>query len=275
MELVMWLTQGVVDIVKSEYKAKERLFEQNGIEVLDSGYFGKILVAGDKALYCERDSMMRHEIAAHTAMCSHEEPGRVLVIDGGDGAIAAELLKHKDITVDIVERDGGIVAAAKAFGRYDRALDDTRVSLTIGDTLAFLAEAKEKTYDIVILNRFDEIYLDDKSVMAHVNRILTEKGLVVMDAGSQLFDMEGHKKVLSTLCREFKIVMPFRYTSMIRTGGEQWFALGSKFFHPTADVNLQRADLTDGVEWYNSDIHIAQFALPTATFNLLREYIKR
>ena len=138
-----------------------------------------------------------------------------------------------------------------------------------------LADMEEGAYDIVIINRFDEIYLDDAAVMADVNRILTPKGLVVMDASSQLFDMAGHKEVLSALDAHFKIVMPFRYVSMVRTGGEQWFALGSKFYHPTADINLQRADLTDGFAWYNSDIHIAQFALPTATFELLKEYIRR
>jgi len=271
----MWLTQGVVDIVKNEYKVKEKVFEQGGVEVYNSGYFGKIIVSNGKALYCEHDSMIRHEIAAHTAMCSHEEPKRVLVVDGGDGAIAAELLKHKDITIDVVERDANIVDAAKVFGCYDKALEDERVNLIIEDTVQFLGNAKDGAYDIVIINRFDEVYLNDKAVMAHVNRILSEKGLVVMDASSQLFDMAGHKEVLSAFCCEFKIVMPFRYTSMVRPGGEQWFALGSKFFHPTADVNLQRADLTDGFKWYNSDIHVSQFALPTATFNLLKAYIKR
>jgi len=69
--------------------------------------------------------------------------------------------------------------------------------------------------------------------------------------------------------------MPFCYTSMVRVGGERWFAMGSRFFHPTADINLQRADLTDGFEYYNSDLHIARFALPTSTFENLKEYIKR
>jgi len=271
----MWLTQGVVDIIKSEYKVKEKLFDQGGVEVFDSGYFGKILVSDGKALYCEHDSRFRHEIAVHTAMCSYEEPKRVLVVDGGDGAIVAELLKHKDTTIDAIERDVNIVEAAKVFGCYDKALENERVNLTIEDTVQFLGNAKDGAYDIVIINRFDEIYLNDKAIMAHINRILCEKGLVVMDASSQLFDMAGHKEVLLAFCKEFKIVMPFRYTSMVRPGGEQWFALGSKFYHPTADANLQRADLTDGFEWYNSDIHIAQFALPTATFNLLKEYIKR
>ncbi len=39
--------------------------------------------------------------------------------------------------------------------------------------------------------------------------------------------------------------------------------LASKYYHPTADINLQRADLTDGFEVYNSDLHVASFALPT------------
>ncbi|WP_457596379.1 spermine/spermidine synthase domain-containing protein [Hydrogenimonas sp.] len=271
----MWLTQGVVDLVKYEVKTKEKIFERGGVEVFDSGYFGKILVADDTALYCEHDSAMRHEIVAHTAMCSHEEPRSVLVLDGGDGALAHELLKHKEVTITVVERDEAIVEAGRAMGLYARALEDERVDFVIGDTLAYLAEAKEGSFDIVILNRFDEIYYDEKAPMAHIARILTEKGLVVADASSQLFDMAGHKEVLSALGNEFKIVMPFRYTSMVRTGGEQWLALGSKFFHPTADVNLQRADLTDGFTWYNSDVHVAQFALPTATFQLLREYIRR
>jgi spermidine synthase len=271
----MWLTQGVVDIVKNEYRVKEKLFDQDGVAVFDSGYFGKILVEDDRALYCEHDSAMRHEAMVHTAMCTHEEPKRVLVVDGGDGAAAAELLKHKDVSIDVIERDADIVDAAKAFGRYTEALESPRVNLEVCDTLAFLADAEEGSYDILFFNRFDELYLDDRAVMAHALRVLTEKGLVVMDASSQLFDMAGHKAVLAALCGEFKIVMPFRYTSMVRTGGEQWFAMGSRFFHPTADINLQRADLTDGYTWYNSDLHIAQFALPTATFDLLKEYVKR
>ena len=271
----MWLNQGVVELVKYEMKVKDKIFEQDGVEVFDSGYFGKILVRDDLALYCEHDSAMRHEALVHTAMCTHEEPKRVLVLDGGDGAAVHELLKHEGITVDVVEEDEDLIEAAEAMGLYADALATEGVTLHRGDTLKFLADADAASYDIVILNRFDELYYNDAAPMAHINRILSEKGLVVADASSQLFDMAGHKEVLAALCREFKIVMPFHYTSMVRTGGEQWLAMGSKFFHPTADINLQRADLTDGYTWYNSDLHIAQFALPTARFEQLREYIKR
>jgi spermidine synthase len=255
-------------------KMDARLFDQDGVEVFKSAYFGKVLVADDVALYGEHDAAMRHEAMVHTAVCTHADPKRVLVIDGGDGALAHELLKHADLTIDIVERDRDMPDAAAAMGLYAEALQDDRVRLQVGDPIANLADTAAGTYDIVLINRLDGLYFDTPDFMQGVDRVLAEKGLVVTEAGSQLFDMPMHKRVLERL-GIFKIVMPFRYTSMVRTGGEQWLAMGSKFYHPTADINLQRADLTDGYTWYNADLHIAQFALPTVTFELLRGYVKR
>ncbi len=271
----MWLTQEAGDIAKSEYGVKEIIFEKGAVKVYGSGYFGKILVRGEKALYCEHDSAMRHEIMAHTAMCTHEEPARVLVIDGGDGALAHELLKHKGVRIDIVERDADMVEAASAMGLYAGAMENDRVDLKVADPGGFLAAAEDGCYDIVLVNRFEDIDFGDSEFFAQIERVLSEKGIVVTDSSSQLFDMAGHKASLSALCKGYKIAMPFCYTSMVRLGGEQWFAMGSRFFHPTADINLQRADLTDGLEYYNSDVHIARFALPTSTFENLKEYIKR
>ncbi len=271
----MWLTQEVGEIARSEYKAKEKLFEKDGAEVYDSAYFGKIFLVGGKALYCEHDSAMRHEVMAHTAMCTHEEPKRVLVIGGGDGALAHELLKHKEVKIDIIERNEAVKEAANAAGLFANALEADRVDLVIGEAVETISGREDGVYDIIFLNRFDEIEFDDETLFKEIDRVLGEKGLVVTDASSQLFDMAGHKAALGALCRSFKIVMPFVYTSMVRPGGESWLAMGSRFFHPTADINLQRADLTDGFTYYNSDLHIARFALPTGTFEQLKEYVKR
>ncbi len=271
----MWLTQEIDGIVRSEYRAKEKIFEKDGVEIYDSGYFGKIVAMGGRALYCEHDSAMRHEVMAHTAMCTHEEPERVLVIGGGDGALAHELLKHKDVKIDIVEPNGAMPEAASAAGLYAKALEADRVDLVTGDPAETLSKAQEGSYDIIFLNRFEDIDFEDEALFGAIEQALGEKGLVVTDASSQLFDMAGHKRALGALCKGFKIVMPFSYTSMVRPEGECWLVMGSRFFHPTADINLQRADLTDGYTYYNSDLHIARFALPTATFEQLKEYVKR
>jgi spermidine synthase len=38
--------------------------------------------------------------------------------------------------------------------------------------------------------------------------------------------------------------------------------LCSKEYHPTADINLQRADMIDGLSYYNCNVHPAAFAMP-------------
>jgi len=51
--------------------------------------------------------------------------------------------------------------------------------------------------------------------------------------------------------------------------------LASRFYHPTADINLQRADLTEGFAYYNSDIAIAAFSVPTFVYKEYLGIIKR
>jgi len=56
------------------------------------------------------------------------------------------------------------------------------------------------------------------------------------------------------------LLCPYRYERGIDDGKlvTQYLMLASRFYHPTADINLQRADLTDGYAYYNSDIAIAK-----------------
>ena len=58
--------------------------------------------------------------------------------------------------------------------------------------------------------------------------------------------------------------MPYRYEDD-NDGvlNMQNLLLLSNSAHPTADINLQRADLTDGFNYYNCDIAIGAFSLST------------
>ena len=53
----------------------------------------------------ERDEFVYHEMIAHVPLLTHPNPKRVLIVGGGDGAAAREVLKHpnveKIILVDI------------------------------------------------------------------------------------------------------------------------------------------------------------------------------
>ena len=76
------------------------------------------------------------------------------------------------------------------------------------------------------------------------------------------------KKDLTLLGNNFWIAMPysFSHSTMI---------LGSKKYHPTADLNLHRADFLENMEYYSSDIHLATFVFPAKIHKELTGFAKR
>ena len=77
------------------------------------------------------------------AALAHPEPERALVVGGGDGGSAEELLKHPSIeSVTLAEIDGAVVDIARKYlQRVHRgALDDPRLALRIEDGFAFVRD---------------------------------------------------------------------------------------------------------------------------------------
>lgn len=74
---------------------------------------GRMLVL-DGALQCaERDEAGYHEMITHVPLCrlgAASGPGkRALIIGGGDGGAAREILRHDDVAaVDLVDIDGEV-----------------------------------------------------------------------------------------------------------------------------------------------------------------------
>jgi len=108
-----------------------------------------------------------------------------------------------------------------------------------------LDDFEERSFDVIICDEFD----------IKAQRLLKEDSLLVL-SHVNLDDFENAKKTFEEIGKFYKIVMPFRVDC-------SFALLASKEYHPTADINLQRADLTDGYEVYNSDFHVGSFAMPT------------
>ncbi|MFJ4687182.1 polyamine aminopropyltransferase [Streptomyces sp. NPDC091377] len=100
-----------------------------------------------------RDERRYHEALVHPAMSGPHE--RVLILGGGDGLAAREVLRHPGVRrVDIVEIDPEVVRLA----RRDPALaalnghvhGDPRVHVTVADAFGWLRGAPTGSYDVVI-----------------------------------------------------------------------------------------------------------------------------
>ncbi|MFJ9377622.1 polyamine aminopropyltransferase [Streptomyces sp. NPDC101455] len=151
---------------------------------LDLFLDGRLRVSG-------RDENRYHEALVAPAM--NGPHARVLVLGGGDGLAAREVLRHRGVRrVDIVELDAGVVRLA----RHDRALsalndhvyDDPRVHVTTGDPFDRLRAVRPGSYDVVIADLPDpgitaSTKLYSQEFYGLARRALTERGRLVVHAG--------------------------------------------------------------------------------------------
>ena len=162
-----------------------------------------------------------NEMMVHVPLCTHKEPKNVLIISSKAAGFVTEIQKYMD----------------------DISCD------VISAEMNLLREVEDNRYDVVI----SELE-NDAAVLAHINRVLNEEGLCVVKHPN-LDDVEENKKIMQILGKYAKIVMPYNL------GNCTTALLASKEYHPTADIILNRADLLDGLEYYNSDVHPAAFAM--------------
>jgi spermidine synthase len=257
----------------------KKIFEKQSkfqkIEVFEDSDLGKVLKLNETTVLSSKDAFIANEMMAHVAVCTHREPKNVLILGGGIGGSAKEVLRHSDLSVDLVEIDEEIVNVSKEyFKEYSEIWENRNLNLKIQNALVFIQDAKESSYDIVLLDAVDEKVFDFE-FYAQIKRILKDDGLMVSQGGSWWVDMDSHKSMLKSIGNHFGIVMPYRY-EMYSYEGTNWnYILASKKYHPTADIILQRADLIDGLNYYNSDIQLSSFTLPTYVDKELRGIAKK
>ncbi|KAK2990849.1 hypothetical protein RJ640_016167 [Escallonia rubra] len=129
------------------------------VMVFQSSTYGKVLVLDGVIQLTERDECAYQEMITHLPLCSIPNPKKVLVIGGGDGGVLREVARHSSVEqIDICEIDKMVVDVSKQFFP-DVAIgyEDPRVTLHIGDGVAFLKAVPEGTYDAVIVDSSDPI----------------------------------------------------------------------------------------------------------------------
>ncbi len=136
-------------------------------------------------------------------------------------------------------------------------------NIEFGD-VSTLTSKNQKNIDVIILTdvKIDELLL------ANIERILNNDGLIAFASKAFSKDKEQLFADLKLVGTKFWIAMPFKF-------GHNTSILASKKYHPTADLNLQRADLLDGLDYYSSEIQLASFVFPAAEHRALTGIAKR
>jgi len=127
------------------------------VEVHDSVSFGKLFRLDGHFMTSERDELFYHENLVHPAALAHPKPERALIIGGGDGGSAEELLKYPTMrAITLVEIDLAVVDISRKYLQnvHKGSLDDPRVDVRIEDGFAFIRNGVEQ-YDLIVLDLTD------------------------------------------------------------------------------------------------------------------------
>jgi spermidine synthase len=250
------------------------------VEVHDSAAFGRLFRLDGHFMTSERDEFFYHENLVHVAGIAHPDPVRALIVGGGDGGSAEELLKYPSLqSVTLCEIDLAVVDIARKHlaSVHKGSLDDSRVTLRIGDGFAFVREAREQ-FDLLVLDLTDPggpstlLYTPDfyRACAAR----LTPSGAMTLHIASPVAHPERVREGLAALRQAFPLVVPY-LTSIPLYGGMWMMACCSASLDPrrlsAMEVDRRLASRgVGGLQYYNGEMHRAALALP----NFVRELVQ-
>ena len=200
------------------------------VTIIESERYGKGLLLDGCWMTAERQERHYHEAIVHPALCAAERIERVLVIGGGDGGTARECLRHSGVQhLDMVEIDGLVVAWSQehlpAIG--GGCWSDPRFHLTVGDGIAWVAEAAEASYDVVIVDGSDPAGpaegLFNRAFFTHCRRILRPGGVFATQSESPEAFRQVHLDTVRLLREVFGHADPlYGWVPMYPSGWWSW-----------------------------------------------------
>ncbi|KAI4384282.1 hypothetical protein MLD38_002459 [Melastoma candidum] len=246
--------------------------------VFQSAAYGKVLVLDGVIQLTERDECAYQEMITHLPLCSIPSPKKVLVIGGGDGGVLREVSRHSSVEkIEICEIDKMVVEVSKKFfPDVAVGFDDPRVTLHIGDGVAFLKAVPEGTYDAVIVDSSDPIgpaqELFERPFFESVEKALRPGGVICTQAESMWLHMHIIEDIVANCRQVFKGSVNYAWTTVpTYPSGVIGFMLCSKegpevdFKHPTNPIDTDEniSKFKHPLKFYNSEIHTAAFCLPS------------
>ena len=181
------------------------------------------------------DEERYHEPLVHPAMKLAADHGDVLIIGGGDGLAAREVLKHPGVqSVTLVDMDPAMTALARThpvLTDVNRgAMNDARLKVVNGDAAAFI-EQDSRLYGVIIVDLPDPDSVDLMHVYSEkfygmLHRHLIEEGVMVTQAASPYFAPKAFRCLVKTIRAAGFPVLP--YHNQIPTMGEWGWVMGMK-----------------------------------------------
>ena len=250
-----------------EKKVIEKNSLYQNILIFDSKYFGRVMTLDKVVQITEHDHHGYSEMLTHVPILSHGNIKKVLIIGGGDGAIASEVLKYKEIEeISICEIDEEVINLSKIYLKKINkgSLNNSRVNIIIKDASKLIENKDFKNYfDLIIADRPDPIgpgkNLFKIKFYENIKNILSERGIAVFQTGVPFFQKKELKITNQYLKNTFKLSGAYLTVVPTYIGGYMALTWASKKTDMSKNISINKNLNT---EYYTSDIHKASFILP-------------
>lgn len=244
------------------------------LEMLRSESLGTFFRLDGYNMAAEGDEFIYHEMFNHPALLVQSAPRRALILGGGDGGSAREILKHPSIeSVTLVEIDAAVVRVARErlAAVCSGAFDDLRLRLEIADARDWVHRCPaDERFDAIMLDLNDPLgpaaALYQREFLRCLSELLTPAGCLVLHGGHAFFHQQrllGHWQDLRALWPLVRL-----YTAPLPLYGGAWsFLIASRQSDPLAlgaaqwHERIAERGLTQ-LRYLNAACLQAAFALP-------------
>ncbi|WP_299212414.1 polyamine aminopropyltransferase [uncultured Dokdonia sp.] len=218
------------------------------------------------------DEYLYHEPMVHTALGLTASKKNILILGGGDGCIARELLQYDAIeSITLVDLDKKMIDLGKSnpiFTSINKnALSNPKVTTITADAYTFLEQAND-TYDVILVdlpdpNNVDLNKLYTKEFYTICYNHLAEGGTFITQSGSPYYATKAFYCIDKTLKTAGFHTLPIH--NQVLTLGEWGWILAKKT--PIYKEDLKTIDLENlQLKWLNKETlsSIASFGKPLA-----------
>lgn len=273
----LWFTELQKPGMKISCKVLQMLHREQTpfqeIVFLDTVQFGRMLVLDGAVQVTLMDEFVYHEMLAHVPLHAHPAPKDVLIIGGGDGGTAREVLRHADLeSVTLVEIDRRVVELSRRYlPEVACSYDNPKLQVLFEDGVEFVKN-KKACYDVILVDAPDPVGQAERLFGVEFYRSIFEAlrpdGIFVAQTESPFVDGELIGRVYRDVSSLFPITRVYQGVVPTYPTALWTFTVGSKQYDP--EKPRRKPVFEDELRYYNAELHEASFKLPNFVKKLLR-----
>jgi spermidine synthase len=223
------------------------------------------------------DEWRYHETMVHPIMLAAPRQNNILILGGGDGCLARELLRYEDLeSITIVDIDPAVThlwSEHQILNKINNnSLSDSRVKILNRDAMIFVADCKEM-FDLIFVDLPDPSSLDicrlySVEFYSELHSLLSPGGFISTQATSPIFSPEAFVCIQKTMLASG--LQCGAWHTHVPTMGEWGWVYGQRAPYISNDLfykNISESEkIPKGLKFYNAQVSRALFKFGTDTY---------